>query len=96
VSFIFLPFDFYELRFACAARGVSVGNKLLSRSAIFLAVFFFSAASLAAFYSELKSESRAEVDFTTVKFIKKPNGSKPGFITYKNYNTVVVSPKPMN
>ena len=33
-----MPFDFYELRFACAARVVSVGNKLLSRSFVFLAV----------------------------------------------------------
>lgn len=54
------------------------------------------AASLAAYYSELKNEVRAEVDYTLVKFIKKPNGSKPGFITYKNHTSVIVEPKSMN
>lgn len=54
------------------------------------------AASLAAYYSELKGEAKVEVDYTSARFIKKPNGSKPGFITYKNHNTVFVTPKPMN
>ncbi|MBR5295977.1 MAG: NFACT family protein, partial [Clostridia bacterium] len=54
------------------------------------------AASLAAYYSEVKISNRVEVDFTNARYIKKPNGSKPGFITYKKHQTVVVSPKPMN
>ena len=52
-----------------------------------------SAASYAAYYSEVKDSTRIEVDYTKVRFIKKPNGSKPGFITYKNHTTVVVEPK---
>ncbi len=54
------------------------------------------AASLAAYYSEVKSEARVEVDFTKIKFLKKPNGSKPGYVTYKNQTTVFVLPKPIN
>ncbi len=51
------------------------------------------AASFAAFYSEVKDSNKVEVDYTKGKFIKKPNGSKPGFITYKNHWTVLVEPK---
>lgn len=51
------------------------------------------AASYAAFYSELNGSDRVEVDYTLARFIKKPNGSKPGFITYKNHKTAFVVPK---
>lgn len=51
------------------------------------------AASFAAFYSEVKDGNKVEVDYTKGKYIKKPNGSKPGFITYKNHTTVIVEPK---
>ena len=54
-----------------------------------------AAASYAAYYSEVKDSRRIEVDYTKARFIKKPNGSKPGFITYKNYTTVIVEPKPI-
>ncbi len=54
------------------------------------------AASLAAYYSEVKLSNRVEVDVTRARFVKKPNGSKPGFVTYKNHQTVIVSPKQMN
>lgn len=54
-----------------------------------------SAASYAAYYSEVQNSSKIEVDYTKARFIKKPNGSKPGFITYKNYTTVIVEPRPI-
>ncbi len=54
------------------------------------------AASLAAFYSEAKNATRVEVDFVQARFLKKPNGSKPGFVTYKKHQSVIVSPKSMN
>jgi predicted ribosome quality control (RQC) complex YloA/Tae2 family protein len=53
------------------------------------------AACYAAYYSEVKDSEKVEVDFTPARFIKKPNGSKPGFITYKNHKTALVSPRKM-
>ncbi len=55
-----------------------------------------TAASYAAYYSELNNSTRVEVDYTKARFIKKPNGSKPGFITYKNHTTVIVEPRPIS
>ena len=51
------------------------------------------AASLAAHYSELSSSPRAAVDYTLARFVKKPSGAKPGFVTYKNQTTVFVKPE---
>ncbi len=54
------------------------------------------AASLAAYYSEVRESTRVEVDYTAARFIKKPGGAKPGFITYKNHHSVIVEPKPIS
>ncbi len=51
------------------------------------------AASYAAYYSEVKNSDKVEVDYTKAQFVKKPNGSKPGFVTYKNHNTALVTPR---
>ena len=51
------------------------------------------AASLAAFYSEAKNSDRVEVDMTRARYLKKPSGAKPGFVTYKNQQTFIVTPK---
>ena len=51
------------------------------------------AASLAAYYSEAGSSPRVEVDYTRARYVKKPSGAKPGFVTYRNQKTVFVSPK---
>ena len=51
------------------------------------------AASLAAYYSEAKLSDKAEVDMTDVRFVKKPAGARPGFVTYRNQTTLVVLPK---
>ena len=52
----------------------------------------YEAACLAAYYSKARNSSQVPVDYTIVKNIKKPNGSKPGFVIYDNYNTVYISP----
>ncbi len=44
------------------------------------------AANLAAYYSKASTSSLVPVDYTLKKFVKKPNGSKPGMIINK-YNT---------
>ncbi|MFJ7677678.1 NFACT family protein [Peribacillus sp. NPDC097198] len=50
------------------------------------------AAALAAFFSKAKQSSSVPVDFTHVRHVKKPNGSKPGFVIYEQQQTVYVTP----
>lgn len=50
------------------------------------------AARLAAYYSKARSSDNVEVDYTKRNNVKKPNGSKPGFVIYENYYTVIVDP----
>ena len=49
------------------------------------------AAGVAANFSSIKS-GKVAVDYTAVKNLKKPQGSKPGFVTYKTNYTAYVSP----
>ena len=51
------------------------------------------AASLAAWYSDQRSNSKADVDYTKIKYIKKIPGGHPGMVTYTNYKTITVVPK---
>jgi len=50
------------------------------------------AAVIAAKHSKASSSSQVPVDYTFIKNVKKPNGAKPGFVIYDNYNTVYVTP----
>lgn len=50
------------------------------------------AATLAAYYSKARLSSSVPVDFTKVRHVKKPNGSKPGFVIYDNQQTIYVTP----
>lgn len=48
---------------------------------------FEEAARLAAYYSSAKDAGKVEVDYTQLKNVKKPKGSKPGFVIYyTNYS----------
>ncbi len=53
---------------------------------------YTEAAEIAAWFSEANSDNVA-VDYTYVKNLKKPQGSKPGFVTYKTNYTAYVKPK---
>ena len=50
------------------------------------------AAALAAKYSKGRDSSRVPVDYTLKKYVKKPSGSKPGFVIYTNQKTLYVEP----
>ena len=52
---------------------------------------YTEAAAIAAYYSKAKGDN-VPVDYTRVKNIKKPQGSKPGFVTYKTNYTAYVTP----
>ena len=45
------------------------------------------AGALAAYYSSLRDNEKAEIDYVEKKQVKKPAGAKPGFVVYyTNYS----------
>jgi predicted ribosome quality control (RQC) complex YloA/Tae2 family protein len=50
------------------------------------------AAKIAAFHSKAKESSKVPVDYTFVRYVKKPNGAKPGKVIYENFKTAFVDP----
>lgn len=50
------------------------------------------AAILAAFYSKAKNSTKVPVDYTLVKNLKKPNGSKPGMVIYHTNYSLYTEP----
>ena len=48
------------------------------------------AASLAVFYSAAREAQKAAVDYTQVRFVRKPSGALPGSVLYSDFSTVVV------
>jgi len=51
------------------------------------------AAILAAYFSQARESGRVPVDYTPVKYVKKPVGAKPGMVTYSTYRTAYVTPE---
>ncbi len=51
------------------------------------------AAQMAAFHSKAKNSDNVPVDYTKIKFVKKPSGAKPGLVIYTDNKTVYVTPK---
>ncbi len=51
------------------------------------------AALLAAYYSAARDAKNVAVDYTQVRYVKKPGGAKPGMVTYGNNRTVYVTPE---
>ena len=50
------------------------------------------AARLAAYYSKGRLQDKVEIDYLEKKNVKKPNGSKPGFVVYyTNYSMMIDS-----
>lgn len=50
------------------------------------------AATIAAYFSKAQKSTGVGVDYTLIKNIRKPNGSKPGFVIYETNYTVYVTP----
>lgn len=56
---------------------------------------FEEAASLAAYYSSGRSMGKVEIDYVQRKEVKKPSGTKPGFVVYyTNYSMVAAAQIP--
>ena len=50
------------------------------------------AASLAAYHSKAREAGKVPVDYTKIRYVSKPQGSKPGMVIYVNQKTLFVEP----
>ena len=50
------------------------------------------AASLAAWFSQGREAGKLAVDYTPVKYVKKPAGARPGMVIYTTYQTFMAQP----
>ena len=50
------------------------------------------AAILAAWFSQARESSKVPVDYTPVRYVKKPGGARPGMVIYTTYETAQVTP----
>ncbi|MBR3556310.1 MAG: NFACT family protein [Oscillospiraceae bacterium] len=52
-----------------------------------------AAALLAAWYSDARDSANVPVDYTLVRYVKKPSGARPGMVIYTDYKTIYVTPE---
>lgn len=50
------------------------------------------AALIAAYFSKAKDSASVPVDYTKIRHVRKPNGAKPGYVTYDGQKTLIVNP----
>ncbi len=50
------------------------------------------AATIASYFSKARQSSSVPVDYTLIKHVKKPSGSRPGYVIYDNQTTIYVTP----
>ena len=50
------------------------------------------AAMLSAYYSKARNSASVPVDYTEIRHVKKPSGSKPGFVIYFEQKTIYITP----
>lgn len=50
------------------------------------------AAALAAWFSQGREAGKLPVDYTPVKFVRKPAGARPGMVVYTTYRTLLAQP----
>ncbi|MFB4162604.1 NFACT family protein [Alteribacillus sp. JSM 102045] len=68
------------------------GSHVVIRGESFSEQTLLEAANIAAYYSKAKDSASVPVDYTKIKHVRKPNGAKPGFVTYEQQSTVFVTP----
>lgn len=49
------------------------------------------AANLAVYYSKGRNSQNVPVDYTLVRYVKKPGGAKPGMVIYQNMKTLYIT-----
>jgi predicted ribosome quality control (RQC) complex YloA/Tae2 family protein len=68
------------------------GSHVVIRSKQVSEQTLLEAAMLAAYFSKGRESSQVPVDYTLIKYVKKPSGARPGFVTYENQKTLYVTP----
>lgn len=73
------------------AKGVPASHVILcsaepSRETLHLA------AVIAAYHSSVSASENVPVDYTQVRYVKKPSGARPGFVNYFHQHTLYVTP----
>lgn len=68
------------------------GSHVVIRATEFGNATLEEAAMLAAHYSQARDSSLVPVDYTLQRYVKKPSGSKPGFVIYDHQKTLFVTP----
>ena len=52
------------------------------------------AATIAATHSRGQDSNQVPVDYTLIKYVKKPNGARPGMVIFTHNKTLYVAPDP--
>ncbi len=65
---------------------------LQTAGATFSQQSILEAAEIAAYYSKAREADRVPVDYTEVRYVRKPNGAKPGMVIFTNQRTLSVKP----
>lgn len=68
------------------------GSHVVIRSESFGDATLEEAAQLAAYFSQAKHSSSVPVDSTLIRYVRKPNGAKPGYVIYDRQKTLFVTP----
>lgn len=68
------------------------GSHVLIRAQAYGEQTLREAATIAAYYSKAKQSSNVPVDYTRIRNVRKPNGAKPGYVTYEGQTTMYVNP----
>ncbi|EFM12943.1 Fibronectin-binding A domain protein [Paenibacillus curdlanolyticus YK9] len=68
------------------------GSHVVIRSESFGEATLQEAAMLAAYYSQARESSQVPVDTTLIRYVRKPNGAKPGFVIYDKQKTIFITP----
>ena len=50
------------------------------------------AAIIASYYSKKSNDTKVDVDYTLVRYVKKPSGAKPGMVIYDNFKGITIEP----
>ncbi|MFC2950166.1 Rqc2 family fibronectin-binding protein [Virgibacillus sediminis] len=69
------------------------GSHVIIRSSDPSEETLLEAAEIAAYFSKSQASSSVPVDYTKIRHVKKPNGAKPGFVTYDHQKTLYVTPR---
>ncbi len=52
----------------------------------------YEAAAVAAWFSQARTSPKVPVDYTAVKYVKKPPGARPGMVIYDRFKTILAEP----